>query len=175
MCMHTWNIQFLSLISAKLKKKHFFPQSNRQNPDLQDRQTDSPARSCDMQTRPSQVVWCIDLEACRQDRVITERAHYAIPPSCRGMEVLGGRTQCIEEESVPRRRQPEYQTARGERMTQGGKESKKETVWKKERQRERMLVQEKQRQCTQDRQDKHTLLTEVRTQMCATKQNNSKA
>ncbi len=149
--MHTWNVLFLSVISAKLSifvwfyifwntflKSEQTPahilHAIQQAKSRSARPTDSPARSCGMQTRPPQVVWCIDLEACRQDRVITERAHYAIPPSCRGMEVWEGRMQCMEEESAPtpRRRQPQYQTAGGEEW-HGGKESKKQTVWEKER------------------------------------------
>lgn len=47
-------------------------------------------------------------------------------------------------------------------------------VRERETQRERILVQEKQRPCTQERQDKHPSLTEVKTQMCVTKQNNLK-
>lgn len=41
----------------------------------------SPSSSSCMETSPAQAVRGVDLEACTQDRVITEGADYAIPPT----------------------------------------------------------------------------------------------
>lgn len=59
----------------------------------------------------------------------------------------------------------------GKRMKWGKRNSKRDNVRERETERESMLVQEKRRQCTQETQDKNTSLTQVRTQMCAIKQN----
>lgn len=79
-----------------------------------DQNKDSPARSRGVQTRSPQVIWSVDLEACGQDRVITERAHYAIPPPFGGMKGWRVGRQRAEEESAPGHRQPRYQTVGGD-------------------------------------------------------------
>lgn len=60
-----------------------------------------------------------------------------------------------------RRRQPQCQNARGEKNEMGIKGVQKRDSTERETERESMLVQEKQTQCTQETQDKHTSLTVV--------------